>query len=70
MEVLFISIGRMLSLVPVLDNADPLFALVIAPGFYLHQIEGANQDPASGSLSIASVCLQNLESCILKIDLY
>jgi len=36
--VLFISIGRMPFLVPTLDNADPLFVLVITPGFYLHHI--------------------------------
>jgi len=30
--------------VPTLDNADPLFALVITPGFYLDP----DQDPASG----------------------
>jgi len=34
MAVLFISIGRMLFLAPTLENADPLFALVVTPGFY------------------------------------
>jgi len=35
-----------------LDIADPLFALVIAPGFYPHHVEEvvADQDQASGSL--------------------
>jgi len=38
-------------LAPTLDiNADPLFALVIAPGFYLHHVVVVDQDPASGSL--------------------
>jgi len=50
MTILLISIGRMPFLVPALDNADPFFALVITPGFYLHPIEVADQDPASGSL--------------------
>jgi len=50
LTVLFISIGRMPFLAPTLDNADPLFALVIKPGFYLHHVEVADLDPASGSL--------------------
>jgi len=37
MAVLFISIGRMSFLAPNLDNADPLFALAIAP----HQVSHA-----------------------------
>jgi len=38
-------------LAPTLDiNADPLFALVITLGLYLHHVEVADQDPASGSL--------------------
>jgi len=48
--VLYISIGRMPFLVLTLDNASPPFALVITPGFYLHHVEVADQDPASGSL--------------------
>jgi len=48
MTVLFICIGRMPFLAPTLDNADPLFALVFTSGFYLHDIEVADQDPASG----------------------
>jgi len=48
--VLFISIGQMPFLLPTLDNADPLFALVITAGFYLHHVEVADQDPASGSV--------------------
>jgi len=50
MAVLFISIGLMPSLVPNVDNADPLFALVITLGLYLHHVEVANQDSANGSL--------------------
>jgi len=50
MAVLFIYIDRMLFMAPTLDNADPLFALVITPGFYLHHVEVADKDPASGSL--------------------
>jgi len=50
LAVLFISIGRMPFLSPTLDNANPLFALVITPGFYLHHVEVADRDPASGSL--------------------
>jgi len=50
MAVLFIVIGRMPFLAPTLDNADPLVALVITLGFYLHHVEVADQDPASGSL--------------------
>jgi len=46
MTVLFISIGRM----PTLDNVDPLFALVITPGFYMHHIKVTDQDSASDSL--------------------
>jgi len=50
MAVLFMSIGWTLFLALTLDNADPLFALVITPGFYLHHIKMADQDPASGRL--------------------
>jgi len=50
MAALFISIDRMPFLAPTLDNADPLFALVIPPGFYQHHVEVADQDPASGNL--------------------
>jgi len=31
-------------LAQILDNADPLFALVTAPDFYLNPIEVADQD--------------------------
>jgi len=44
---LFISIGRMPFLTPTFDNAD--FALMMAPDFYLHHVEVADQDPNSGS---------------------
>jgi len=50
MTVLYISIGRMPFLTPTLDNAYSLFGLVITAGFFLHQVEVANKDPASGSL--------------------
>jgi len=46
---LFIFIDRMPFLVSTHDNADPLFTLVITPGFYLHHVEIVDQDPASGS---------------------
>jgi len=50
MTILLISIGRRPLLAPTLENADPLFTLVITPGFYLHYVEvAADQDPASGS---------------------
>jgi len=49
MAALFISVSRMPLLAPTLDNVDPLFALVIAPGLYLQHVEVADQDPASGS---------------------
>jgi len=50
MSFLFISIGQMPFLAPTLDNAEPLIALVITPGFYLHHVKVADQDPACGSL--------------------
>jgi len=49
MTVLFIFIDRMLFRVQTLNNADPLFALVIKPSFYLHHVEVAYQELASGS---------------------
>jgi len=33
-----------------LDDPGPFFALVITLGFYLHHVEVADEDPASGSL--------------------
>jgi len=50
MVVLFFYIGQMPFLAPSLDNADPLFVLVITPGFCLHHVVVVDQDPASGSL--------------------
>jgi len=47
---LSITIDRMSFQVPTLDIADPLLARVITPGFYLHRVEVADQDLASGSL--------------------
>jgi len=46
MMVFFNSIGRMLFEAPTIDNADPLFALMITPVLYMHRIEVAYQDPA------------------------
>jgi len=37
--VLLLSIGRMPFMAPTTDNDDPLFTLVMAPGFYLHHVE-------------------------------
>jgi len=46
-------------LAPTLDNADPLFALVIKPGFYPQHVAG--QDPARGSLQADTMlCFLNL----------
>jgi len=50
MAALFISIDRMPFLPPTLNNADLLFALVVELGLYLHHVEVADKDPASGSL--------------------
>jgi len=55
MASLFISISWMPLLAPTLDNTDPLFALVITPGFYLHYIEMTDQDIASGSIYITDI---------------
>jgi len=46
----YIFIGQMPFLAPTLDNADPLFTLVITPDVYLHHEEVADQSPATGSL--------------------
>jgi len=50
MAILFIFISRMPFLTPTLDNVDGHSALVIAPDFYVHHVQVADQDPASGSL--------------------
>jgi len=50
MAVFFISIGPIPCMVPTIDNADPLFALVIKQDFYLHPVEVADHETASGSL--------------------
>jgi len=42
MAGLFISIERMPFMAPTLDNADPLFALVITTGFSLHHVDVAD----------------------------
>jgi len=47
---LFISIDQLPFLASTIENADPLFAMVITPGYYLHYVEVADQDPVSGSL--------------------
>jgi len=49
----FVFIGRMPLLVPIPDNADLLFTLVITPDLSLHHEEVADQDPASDSLFIS-----------------
>jgi len=49
MVVLFISNDRKTFLACTIDNTDTSIALVIAPGFYLHHVEVADQNPASGS---------------------
>jgi len=51
MTVVFIFIGQMPFLSPMLDNADPLFALMITSGLDLHRVELADQDPAIGKYS-------------------
>jgi len=63
MPVLFISIRQMPFLAPTHDNVDLLFALVITQGalvqhqgFYLHHVEVADQDSASGSLYKQLLC--------------
>jgi len=50
MTVPFIFLRRMPFLAPILDYTDPLFALVMTPGFYLNYIEVADQDTTRGSL--------------------
>jgi len=45
MAVLYISIRWMPFPGSTPDKADPLFALVIAPGFCLHHIKVADEDP-------------------------
>jgi len=43
MVYLFISIDRMLFLMPTLDNVDPHFNLVITSGFSLHHVAVVDQ---------------------------
>jgi len=50
MAILFLSICLLPFLTSKIDNPDPLFALVITPGFYLHPVDVADQDPASDRL--------------------
>jgi len=50
MAVMFISFDRLPFLAPPFDSAEPLIALVITPGFYLHHVEVTDEDPASDSL--------------------
>jgi len=45
MVVLFISFDRLPLLASILNIADPPFALVITPCFYLNHVEVANQYP-------------------------
>jgi len=49
-NTVFISIGRMPFLAPTLNNANPLYDLVMTQGLYLHHLEVADQDSASCSL--------------------
>jgi len=50
MAISLIFIGWMPFLAPTIDNADPLFALVITQYFYLHHIEVADQAPANSRI--------------------
>jgi len=57
---LFIFIYRMPFLAPTLDNADPIFALTIFTGFYLHHVEVTNQGPKrTCRLYYTGKCWQN-----------
>jgi len=49
MAVLFNSIGLMPFLASPLDNAHPLFVVIITPGFCPHHVKVADEDPDSGS---------------------
>jgi len=51
-EFCLFPIGWMAFLAQTLDNADPFFAPVTTPGFYLHHVEVADQNLASGNLYI------------------
>jgi len=69
----FISIDWMPILLPTLDDADPLFALRVTPGFNLHRVEVTDQDSASGSLYDAtsaaiSLIYSNCSALILCFD--
>jgi len=44
MAALFIFMAPTPYLASTLDNADPLFALVLTPGFYLYHVEVAEKD--------------------------
>jgi len=64
MAVLLITIDRMPFLAPTQNNADSLFeswywCLMITPGFYLHHVEVADQDPDIGSLWADKIELRN-----------
>jgi len=52
MAVLPVFIGWMPFLAPTLDNADPLFALVITPVFHLHLVEVVADQVLDGSLAV------------------
>jgi len=66
---LFISIDRMPFLVPSLDSADPLFALLIAPGLYLHHDEVADTQ-VKISHRINCFILMNLGTNAIKLDIF
>jgi len=50
-----------------LDHGYLLFVLVMTPGFYLHNVEVADQDPASGSLSISRYICMNMYDMIAAL---
>jgi len=52
LAVSFISIGRLPLLAQTPNNADLFFSLVITTDLYLHNVEMADQNPASGSLQV------------------
>jgi len=68
--VLFISNGRISFLAPIFDSADPLFALMIAPGFYLHHVETELVEVCKHTQTIYMTCVHNysvLMSCSLQV---
>jgi len=68
MTDLFISIGRMPFLAQILDNANPLFALAITPGFYLDHVEVTDQEPAS-SLDFYMYTIDYLKEILISFKI-